>query len=147
MCHLVLYFPKIYHSGEEGALITFVYIQIRHPSHSSPSVFVQHFWRPRLLWLGVNRTGQRLKTTPARFFFRCGLSFFRGGRAVGAFFFRKLPLPIWFAGWPPFGNTGGGGGRELAPSRQILESTLQIELLKCYCRLMKYGDCTVNRWY
>ena len=44
------------------------------------------------------------------------------------------------------GNTG-GGGRELAPSRQILESTLQIELLKYYCRLMKYGDCTVNRWY
>ena len=24
---------------------------------------------------GVNRTGQRLKTTPARFFFRCGLFF------------------------------------------------------------------------
>ena len=43
MCHLVVYFPKIYHSGEEGALITFFYIQIRHPSHSSPSVFVQHF--------------------------------------------------------------------------------------------------------
>ena len=31
MCHLVIYFPKIYHSGEEGALITFVYIQIRQP--------------------------------------------------------------------------------------------------------------------
>ena len=30
-------------SGEEGALITFVYNQIRYPSHSSPSVFVQHF--------------------------------------------------------------------------------------------------------
>ena len=43
MCHLAIYFPKIYHSGEEGALITLVYIQIRHPSHSSPSVFVQHF--------------------------------------------------------------------------------------------------------
>ena len=36
-------FKKIYHSGEEGALITIVYIQIRHSSHSSPSVFVQHF--------------------------------------------------------------------------------------------------------
>ena len=148
MCHLVLYFPKIYYSGEEGALITFVYIQIRHPSHSSPSVFVNTFKGQGYCGWGVNRTGQRLKTTPARFFFRCGLSFFRGGgRAGGAFFFRKLPLPIWFAGWPPFGNTGGGGGRELAPFRQILESTLQIELLKYYCRLMKYGDCTVNRWY
>ena len=43
MCHLVIYFQKIYQSGEEGALITFVYIQIRYPSHSSSSVFVQHF--------------------------------------------------------------------------------------------------------
>ena len=59
---------------------------------------------------GVNRTGQRLKTTPARFFFRCGLSFFRRKGWSAFFFFRKLPLPIWFAGWPPFGNTGGGGG-------------------------------------
>ena len=66
MCHLVIFFPNIYHSGEEGALITFVYIQIRHPSHSFSSVFVQHFWRPGLLWLGVNRTGQPLKTTPAQ---------------------------------------------------------------------------------
>ena len=146
MCHLVLYFPKIYHSGEEGALITFVYIQIRHPSHSSPSVFVQHFWRPRLLWLGVNRTGQRLKTTPARFFFRCGLSFFRGGRAGGAFFL-KITITHLICRLAPFWEHRGRGGRELAPSRQILESNLQIELLKYYCRLMKYGDCTVNRWY
>ena len=36
-------FSKCYHSGEEGALITFAYIRIRHPSHSSPSVVVQYF--------------------------------------------------------------------------------------------------------
>ena len=147
MCHLVLYFPKIYHSGEESALITFVYIQIRHPSHSSLSVFVQHFWRPRLLWLGVSRTGQRLKTTPARFFFRCGLSFFRGEGLVGLFFLENYHYPFDLQVGPLLGTQGEGGGRELAPSRQILESTLQIELLKYYCRLMKYGDCTVNRWY
>ena len=83
MCHLVLYFPKIYHSGEEGALITFVYIQIRHPSHSSPSV--------KVIVVGGEQNRPAPKDNPCSIF----LSFFRGGgRAGGAFFFRKLPLPI-----------------------------------------------------
>ena len=79
---------------------------------------------------GVNRTDQRFRTTPARFFLGVDLVFFKGCRVgsvflrdegvVGSVFFRKTPLPIWFAGWPPFGNTRG----ELAPSRKILESTL-----------------------
>ena len=64
---------------------------------------------------------------------------------MGLFFLENYHYPFDLQ-VGPFGNTG-GGGRELAPSRQILESTLQIELLKYYCRLMKYGDCTVNRWY
>ena len=70
VCHLVIYYPKIYHSGEEGALITFVYIQIRHPSHSSPSVFVQHFWRPGLLWLGVEQYRPAPKDNPCTIFFK-----------------------------------------------------------------------------
>ena len=108
-----------YHSGEEGALITFVYIQIT-PSHSSPSVFVQHFWRPGLLWLGGEQNRPAPKDDPCLIFFLgVDLVLLRGEGLVGIFF-RKTPLPIWFAGWPPFGNTGG----ELAPSRQILESTL-----------------------
>ena len=38
---------------------------------------------------GVNRTGQRLRTTPARFFFlRCGLSFFKGCRVGRQCFLR-----------------------------------------------------------
>ena len=71
MYHLVIYFPKIYHSGEEGALITFVYmyIQIRHPSHSSPSVSVQHFWRPGLLWLGGEQNRPAPKDNPCSIFF------------------------------------------------------------------------------
>ena len=77
------------------------------------------------------------------------LVFLGGGRAGGAFFFFFLenyhyPFDLQVG---PLLGTQGEGGRELAPSRQILESTLQIELLKYYCRLMKYGDCTVNRWY
>ena len=96
---------------------------------------------------GVNRTGQRLKTTPARFFFRCGLSFFRGGgKGWWGFFFYKITITHLICRLAPFWEHRGRGG-ELAPSRQILESTLQIELLKYYCRLMKYRDCTVNRWY
>ena len=72
---------------------------------------------------------------------------FRGGRAGGAFFLENYHYPFDLQVGPLLGTQGEGGGRELAPSRQILESTLQIELLKYYCRLMKYGDCTVNRWY
>ena len=71
--HLVIYFPNIYHSGEEGALITFVYIQIRHPSHSSPSVFGQHFWRPGLLWLGGKQNRPAPKDNPCSIIFRCGV--------------------------------------------------------------------------
>ena len=68
---------------------------------------------------------------------------------MGLFFFlENYHYPFDLQVMAPFGeHRGRGGGRELAPSRQILESTLQIELLKYYCRLMKYGDCTVNRWY
>ena len=65
---------------------------------------------------------------------------------MGLFFFENYHYPFDLQVGPLLG-TQGEGGRELAPSRQILESTLQIELLKYYCRLMKYGDCTVNRWY
>ena len=54
MCHLVIYFPKIYH-GEEGALITFAYIQIRHPSHSSLGL-------ARLMEISVNRSIYKRKT-------------------------------------------------------------------------------------
>ena len=72
---------------------------------------------------GVNRTGQRLKTNPARFFFRCGLSFFRGGGLVGLFFSENYHYPFDLQVGPLLG-TQGEGGRELAPSRQILESTL-----------------------
>ena len=75
------------------------------------------------------------------------LVFLGGGRAGGAFFFLEnyhYPFDLQVG---PLLGTQGEGGRELAPSRQILESTLQIELLKYYCRLMKYRDCTVNRWY
>ena len=70
MCHLVIYFPKIYHSGEEGALITFVYIQIRHPPTllSLSNTFEGKGYCGWGGGGGVNRTGQRLKTTPARFF-------------------------------------------------------------------------------
>ena len=118
MCHLVLYFPKIYHSGEEGALITFVYIQIRHPSHSSPSVFDKlsnTFEGQGYCGWGVNRTGQRLKTTPARFFFRCGLSFFRGGRAGGAFFLENNHYPFDLQVGPLLGTQGEGGGERVGP--------------------------------
>ena len=73
--HLVIYFPKIYHSGEEGALIIFVYIQIRHPSHSSPSVFVQHL-KARVIVVGGEQN--RPKDNPCLFFLRFGLSFFKG---------------------------------------------------------------------
>ena len=88
MCHLVniSVFQK-YHSGEEGALIPFVYIQIRYPSHSSPySSFPNTFEGQGYCGLGMNRTGQRLRMTPARFFLRCGLSFsfLRGAGLVGS---------------------------------------------------------------
>ena len=68
---------------------------------------------------------------------------------MGLFFLENYHYPFDLQVCPLLGTHGEGGGRELAPSRQILESTLQIhvELLKYYCRLMKYGDCTVNRWY
>ena len=65
---------------------------------------------------------------------------------MGLFFLENYHYPFDLQVGPLLGTHGEGGG-ELAPSRQILESTLQIELLKYYCRLMKYGDCTVNRWY
>ena len=55
MCHLVIYFPKIYHYGEEVALITFAYIQIRHPSHSSVGL-------ARLIEISVNRSIYKRKT-------------------------------------------------------------------------------------
>ena len=58
---------------------------------------------------GVNRTGQRLKTTPARFFFRCGLSFFRGGRAGGAFFLENYHYPFDLQVGPLLGTQGEGG--------------------------------------
>ena len=41
-------------------------------------VFAQSFKGLGCYGRGVNRTGQRLRGTPAQFFFRCGLSFFRG---------------------------------------------------------------------
>ena len=92
MCHLVIYFSKIYYSGEEGALITFVYIQIeRLPLFSlclCPSLL-----RARVIVVG----GQRLKTTPAHFF-RCGLSFFRGsflrGEGLVGIFLEKYHYPF-----------------------------------------------------
>ena len=88
MCHLVLYFPKIYHSGEEGALITLFIFKSDTPPTLLPLSLSNTFEGQGYCGWGVNRTGQRLKTTPARFFFRCGLSFFLGGgRAGGAFFF------------------------------------------------------------
>ena len=68
----VLYFPKIYHSGEEGALITFVYIQIRHPSHSSPSVFEGQGYCG---W-GGKQNRPAPKDDPCSISFRCGLIFF-----------------------------------------------------------------------
>ena len=59
---------------------------------------------------------------------------------MGLFFFlENYHYPFDLQVGPLLGTQGEGGG-ELAPSRQILESTLQIELLKYYCRLMKYGD-------
>ena len=66
---------------------------------------------------------------------------------MGLFFLENYHYPFDLQVGPFWEHRGRGGGREFAPSRQILESTLQIDLLKYYCRLMKYGDCTVNRWY
>ena len=126
MCHLVIYFPKIYHCGEKGALITFVYIQIRHPSHSSPSVFVQHFWR--LLWSGGEQNRPAPKDDLLDFFLGVDLVFFTGWRAFFTgwragrhIFFRKHHYPFDLQVGPLFGTRG-----ELAPSRQILESTLYL---------------------
>ena len=88
MCHLVIYFPKIYHSWEEGALITFVYIQIR-LLYSSPSVFVQHFWRPGLLWLGGAQNRPAPKDDPCSIFLGVDLVFLRGEGLV-----EKLHYPF-----------------------------------------------------
>ena len=121
MWHLVIYFPKIYHSGEEGALITFVYIQIRHPSHSSPSVFVQHFWRPGLLWLGGEQNRPAPKDDPLHdFFLGVDLVFCKGWRAGRHFFFRKHHYPFYLQVGPLLGTQGGSWPLLI----QILESTL-----------------------
>ena len=112
MCHLVLFFPKIYNSGEEGALITFVYIQTRHPSTLLPLSLSNTFEGQGYCGWGVNRTGQRLKTTPAQFFFRCGLSFFRGKGWSAFFFLENYHYPFDLQVGPLLGTQGGGGGGE-----------------------------------
>ena len=68
----------------------------------------------------MNRTGQRLKTTLARFFFLgVDLVFLRGEGLVGLFFLEKHHYPFDLQVGPLLGTRG-----ELALSRQILESTL-----------------------
>ena len=77
------YFPKIYHSWEEGASIPFVYIQITHPSHSSLySVFVQHFRRPWLLRLVGEQNRPTSKDNPCSNFFGVNLVLFPKGEGV-----------------------------------------------------------------
>ena len=96
MCHLVIYFPKIYHSGEEGALITKMFIfKSDTPPTLLPLSLSNTFEGHGYCGWGVNRTGQRLKTTPARFFLGVDfvlLDFFLGVDLVLLDFFLGVDL-------------------------------------------------------
>ena len=61
--------------------------------------------KARVIVVGDEQNRPAPKDNPCSFIL--GVDFLRGEGLVGIFF-RKTPLPIWFAGWPPFGNTGGG---------------------------------------
>ena len=74
ICHLVIYFPKIYHSGEKGALITFVIFKSDTPTTLLPLSLFNTFEGQGYCGLGVNRTGHR-RRRPLLDIFRCGLSF------------------------------------------------------------------------
>ena len=107
MCHLVIYFQKSIILEKRVLWLHLFIFKSDTPPTLLPLSLSNTFEGQGYWGWGVNITGQRLKTTPARFFFRCELSFLRGATLV-RICFRKTPLPIWFAGWPPFGNTGGG---------------------------------------
>ena len=94
--------------------------------------------------LVVNRTGQRLKTIPARFFFRCGLSFYlaflRGEGLVGVvvFFLEKHYYPFDLQVGPLLGTQGGGGGGGVGPfSTNPRIISVVIPILMCLYSCLK----------
>ena len=128
MCHFVIYFQKHIILEKRVLWLHLFIFKSDTPPTLLPLSLSNTFKGQGYCGWGVNRTGQCQKTTPARFFLGVDLVFFKGwlsflrGEGLVSIFFRKAPLPIWFAGWPPFGNTGG----ELTISGQILESTLKM---------------------
>ena len=79
-------------------------------------VFAQSFKGLGCYGRGVNRTGQRLRGTPAQFFFRCGLSlgglsfFFKGHFFEGVGVVPSLVFAQFFKDLGCYGRGGGGGG-------------------------------------
>ena len=83
---LYICFPKIYHSGEEDALIPFVYIQIRYPSHSSPYSLFPTLLKARVIVVGGEQNRPVPKDDPCSIFF-LGVDL-RGAGLVSSVFLR-----------------------------------------------------------